>query len=122
MNNFIVYNDIKHVDLFQHFSRRYKVKKRVIETLVQMCDQWGPARTHEVLQVAQPVTYRQVRYIHKCVLLHKDLLFILKPGGSITERAILERLEDRGWLELIHEHKDTRRIKGTYRELVFRKA
>jgi len=108
--------------LLQHFSRRYKVKKRVIETLVQMCDQWGAARTHEVLQVAQPVTYRQVRYIHKCVLLHKDLMFILKPGGSITEKAIVSRLEDRGWIELVHVYNDNKRIKGTYRELVFRKA
>lgn len=108
--------------MLQHFSSRYQVKKRLIETLIQMCDQWGPARTHEVLQVTQTLSYRQVRYMHKCVLLHKDLLFILKPGGSITEKAIISRLEDRGWLELVQGFNDDKHIKGTYRELVFRKA
>lgn len=122
MNKYIVFNDIKHVDLLQHFSSRYQVKKRIIETLIQMCEQWGPSRTHEVLQVTQTLSYRQVRYMHKCVLLHKDLLFILKPGGSITEKAIISRLEDRGWLELVHEYNEDKRIKGTYRDLVFRKA
>ena len=122
MQAFVTYKDIKNIDLFEHFSKRYNVKKRVVETLVLMCDQWGAPRTHEVLQITKPLTYRQVRYIHRCIKLHKDLLFILKPGGHICEANIVERLKDRDWHDLYTETESIKKIKGTYRQLVFRKA
>ncbi len=118
---YITYKDIRHVDLLDYFAKKYNVKRRVLETLVDMCHQWGAPRTHEVLQVTQPLTYRQVRYIYRCTLLHKDLLFVLRPGGSISERAIVDRAKDRGWDDLTCENGELK-IKGSYRTLVFRKS
>lgn len=120
---YITYKDIKDVDLMAHFSSRHGIKKRAIETFIDMCDQWGCSRTHETIEAlkgpACKLTYREIRYIHRAIRLHKELLSVLRPGAMISEEGILSRLKDDVLVEVVNGE---RRIRGTYRQIVFRRA
>lgn len=125
---YITYKDICDRDPVVYFAQTKEVSPKAIEAIIKICDLVGYKDTIHILEAISPkdsntqtLSYRDIKYIYKVTKLHKELLYALKRGAMISEEGIISRIQ--GDFEDLVEEKDGKRIiKGSYRELVLRKA
>jgi len=117
---YVTYSEISKIDLLAHFASKYGVKKKVLRIFLEMCERYGPLGVSEFIASFTKVSYREAVYVHRSVALHNELLHLLRHGAKISEEGVLSRIS-KGDV-LVEEVNGERRIRGAYRDLVFRRA
>lgn len=120
---YLTYQDVNTKNPYRFFADKHGMSEMAINFVISLCNEHGATKTHQIvaeLAGTPKLSIRDIRYITKVVALHNELVSILKHGGTITEQGIAGRKNfDPDIIETIDE---VSRVRGTYRELIFRRA
>lgn len=122
-NRYLTYSDVKNKNPYRFFAEKHGMSELAITFVITLCNEHGATKTHQIVAelAGNPkLSIRDIRYITKVVALHNELLSVLKYGGTITEQGIAGRKNfDPDIIDTVGE---VSRVRGTYRELIFRRA